>query len=114
MEKMVSKRTVFEHITVIEALCKGIYINYDKLELVQSIYSSINREITHLLNKCYFESKETLDELANMVSDCLDDPNSFGCLEEVYQIYVALLKSLIEIKNDNYFRDEKKLASISR
>ena len=42
MEKMVSKRTVFEHITVIESLCRGIYINYDKLELVQSIYSSIN------------------------------------------------------------------------
>ena len=106
MEKMINRRNVFEHLEVIEALCKGISLNLDKPEILNGIFASMNKEISQLLTKCYFESKETVDKLEDMVCDILDEPNSFGCLEEVYQIYVSLLKSLIEIQNDDFLRNK--------
>ena len=110
MERMINQRNVFEHLEVIEALCKGISLNYDKPEIIECIFVSMKREVSQLLSKCYFESSERVEQLENMICDILDDPNSFSCLEVVYQIYVSLLTSLMEIQNENYLRNKKGLA----
>lgn len=110
MEVLVSRRDVFDHLTVIEALCKGFSLNYGNSEIIGNITESLNREISELLTSSYFESREVIDTLTDKICTILDDPNSFACLEEVYEIYASLIRSLIEIKHDDYLRNKKGLA----
>ena len=107
---MINQRNVVEHLRVIETLCRGLFLNYDNDVVIERIFVSLDREVSELLTKCYFESKEKVDELESMICDILDKPNSFGCLEAVYQIYASLITSLVEIKNDDCLRNKKGLA----
>lgn len=113
MEKMINRRDVYEHIKVIEVLCKSAVLNGGSEEMLKKILDALDKETTAFLGKCYFESKETVDHLENMICDILDEPEKFGCSEAVYQIYVSILESLVEIKNDDSLRTSynKKVAN---
>ncbi len=107
MARIVNERSVYEHLEVIEVLCKRLSSRTDSEENERKAFAYMNREIGCLLGKCYFESGETVEHLEDMICDILDQPQEFGSSEAIYQIYASILGTLVEIKNDNYLRDKK-------
>lgn len=107
MERIVNERSVYEHLEVIEVLCKRLSTRIDSEENERKVFAYMNREVGCLLGKCYFEDEKTVGHLEDMVCDILDQPQEFGCSEAVYQIYASILESLVEIKYDDFLRNKK-------